>query len=160
MEETLGNMDSQASYNEKHRHERYLTSDPKEFFQPPIMGPDDSTEPLPWFLREIVRLLKTEIHTPSKSSISFEVSTKSASENVLVLERHGWDLSRLIAACPDSRLGYGSEFQSVKELSPLLSWHDPNFAALSNLITQGMPYVFEREIGPATKRKEMQTLLE
>jgi hypothetical protein len=139
--------------------DRYLPSEPKQFFHQPIMGPDDSAEPPPWFLREVVTLLNTTTRTPTKSPISFVVSPSAAAHNASVLDRFGWDLSRLIGAYPDSTLGYGSEFRGVGELTPLLRRH-PSFAALSNLITHGMPYIFNREIDAVTKREEMETLLE
>ena len=137
----------------------HLTTDLAEFFPETTIGPDDSEEPQPWFMQEIVRLLKTATRTPSKPPIVFEVSVKAAEENARLLERFGWDLSKLIEAHSGSTLGYGSEFRTVEELTPLLKRH-PNFPELSNLITNGMSYVFGRDLDATTKREELQTLID
>jgi hypothetical protein len=74
------------------------------------------------------------------------------------MEKFDWDVLKLIEAYPGSTLGYGSEFWTVEELTPLLKRH-PNFAALKDLLTKGMSYVFLREIDEDTKREEMQSLV-
>ena len=137
----------------------HLTTVLADFFPETTIGPDDSEEPQPWFLQEVVQLLKTETRTPSKPPIVFEVSVEAAEENARLLERFGWDLSKLIEAHSGSTLGYGSEFRTVEELTPLLKRH-PNFAALSDLITNGMSYVFSRDLDTTTKQEELRTLID
>ena len=68
------------------------------------------------------------------------------------------NLGALIAAHQDSTLGYGSEFRSVTELTPLLGRH-PNFVMLAEYLTSGMPYLFSREIDSDTKLDELETLI-
>ena len=72
----------------------------------------------------------------------------------------GYDLSRLIEENNKrSTLHYGSEFRTVDELKPLLGKH-PNFHELATVLSNGMPYIFTRELDPATKFDEMQTLID
>ena len=75
------------------------------------------------------------------------------------MKAHGFSVTRLLGAYPDSTLGFGSEFRTVEELEPLLH-HHPSFPALKDLLENGMPYVFSREINDATKQEEVKALLE
>lgn len=74
------------------------------------------------------------------------------------MEEFDLDLGKLIADHSNSTLGYGSEFRTVEELTPLLGRH-PNFPTLANFLTEGMPYVFTRENDRDTQLEELHTLL-
>ena len=137
----------------------FLDCRPEMFFLPPTMGPDDSFEPPDWFLREVARISRRTTPTPVKPPIRFETSTEAARENANELKKLGYDLSRLIEENKRSTLNYGSEFRTVDELKPLLGKH-PNFHELATVLSNGMPYIFTRELDPATKFDEMQTLID
>jgi hypothetical protein len=61
----------------------------------------------------------------------------AAEESARFFKSFGWDLSNVIDAHGGSTLGYGSEFRTIEELTPLLR-RQPNFEALSDLLTNGM----------------------
>jgi hypothetical protein len=144
--------------NPPKRLSKFLDNDPRSFFQSPVTGPDDDVSPPNWFIAAVHRLCGRESRTPSKPPFQFEASNAAAEFNARLMRDFDCDLSKLINAHSNTTLGYGSEFRSVEELTPLLKRH-PNFLALENLLATGMPYVFSRELDPATKSEELQTLL-
>ena len=135
-----------------------LPSDASLFFPEPIIGPCDEFAPPPWFLEEIKRICATKSPTPTKSPIRFELSDQAAEHNATVLELVGFDIDRLIQENISSTLGFGSEFRKVSELEPLLGKH-PHFAQLVRLLTEGMHYVFHRELNPTERKKEVSAML-
>ena len=135
-----------------------LPSDASLFFPDPVVGPCDEFVPPPWFLEGIRRICATDSPTPTKSPIRFELSDQAAEHNAAVLGRFGFDVGRLIRDNNSSTLGFGSEFRGVNELEPLLGKH-PHFSRLTELLTEGMPYVFNRELTSAERRKEVLAML-
>jgi hypothetical protein len=135
-----------------------LPGDASLFFPEPIVGPCDEFVPPPWFLEEIRKICATESPTPTKSPIRFELSQTAAEHNATVLERVGFDVGRLIQDNISSTLGFGSEFRKVSELEPLLGKH-PHFTQLAKLLTEGMHYVFHRELSPTERRNEVSAML-
>ena len=135
-----------------------LPSDASLFFPEPIEGPCDEFEPPPWFLECIKRICANESPTPTKSPIRFELSEQASAHNASVLEQVGFDVGRLIRENGSSTLGFGSEFRQVRELKPLLGKH-PHFAQLAKVLTEGMHYVFDRDLGPAERQKEVVAML-
>jgi hypothetical protein len=128
------------------------------FFLPPLLGPDDKFKTPDWFIREVVRISRTETKTPTKPPIQFDLTDEAMENNAKELEKVGYDLSRLIEENSETTLHYGSEFRTVAEIEPLLGRH-PNFNELVSVLSKGMSYVFTRELDPATKWEEMQTLI-
>jgi hypothetical protein len=135
-----------------------LPSDASLFFPEPIVGPCDEFVPPTWFLEGIKRICATESPTPTKSPIRFELSDQATKHNANVLGRVGFDVGRLIRDNSSSTLGFGSEFRGVGELEPLLGKH-PHFSRLVKLLTEGMPYVFNRELSSTERRKEVAAML-
>ena len=138
---------------------RYLHSDPNRFFPPTIIGPDDSVEPPGWFLPAVTKLWSTNTATPTKPPIEFVVSRQAEEANAALFQSFDFRLDRIIEAHPLSTLGYGSEFRTIEEITPLLRRH-PNFQPLRRLLQKGMAYVFSRELDEHTKREEMLSLLD
>jgi hypothetical protein len=131
-----------------------LPSDASLFFPEPVVGPSDEFVPPSWFLEGIKKICANDSPTPTKSPIRFELSDQAAEHNATVLGRVGFDVGRLIRENSSSTLGFGSEFRRVSELEPLLGKH-PHFAQLAQLLTEGMHYVFQRELNPSERRADV-----
>jgi hypothetical protein len=136
----------------------FLPGDAALFFHEPIVGPVDENEPPPWFIDAIRTICGTLSPTPSKPPIRFELSDEAALYNAELLDSVDCDLGRLIREHSASTLGFGSEFRGVGELRPLLSRH-PHFPQLEALLTEGMPYVFTRELSTGEKESEVASML-
>ncbi|KAI2494737.1 hypothetical protein MHU86_19774 [Fragilaria crotonensis] len=75
-----------------------------------------------------------------------------------VTESFDFDLGRLIQAFDSSTIGFGSEFRKVSELRPLIGRH-PHFPRLETLLTEGMQYVFDRELSSQERGDEVTAML-
>ena len=137
----------------------FLSSDASSFFRGPVIGPNDSFVPPAWFLSEIERIAEHVPPVPKAPPFRFEPTEDAARENAAILAAAGYSLGTVIERHADSTIGYGSEFRSVKQLKPLLQRH-PNFVALSELINEGMSYVFTRELDDDAQRNEMLALMD
>jgi hypothetical protein len=138
---------------------QYLPNDPDEFFHDPVKGPDDTGRTTPdWFMCALVQAAEGDTETPKRSPLQFETNDRAAEANAKLLEAEDFSLANLIRKFADTTLGYGSEFRIVKELRPLIGRH-PNFDKLAQILTEGMPYVFKRELDPVTKMRELRTLV-
>jgi hypothetical protein len=136
----------------------HLPSDAALFFPEPAAGPCDEFEPPAWFLKAIKDICATPSEVPTKSPIRFEMSERASAINAEVLRNVDFDLGRLILEHGSSTLGFGSEFRKVAELRPLIGRH-PHFARLEKLLTEGMQYVFERELSPEERVDEVAAML-
>jgi hypothetical protein len=136
----------------------YLPGDASLFFSEPAAGPCDEFEPPAWFLKAIQEICATTSELPTKSPICFELSEQASSHNAEVLRSVDFDLGRLILEHSSSTLGFGSEFRKVTELRPLIGRH-PHFTRLEKLLTEGMPYVFDRELSPEERSDEVTAML-
>ncbi len=136
----------------------FLPNDPRLFFPETIVGPDDSFEPPGLFLKAIRTICSHASKTPSRPPIVFELGEQAAAHNAEVLRGFGYDLGAMIRAHSSSTLGFGSEFRSVTELQPLLGRH-PHFGKLADLLTNGMDYVFTRELSEPERKKEVEAML-
>ena len=135
-----------------------LDSEPENYFERPIRGPDDTFETPEWFLIALTNIAGTDPEVPRKAPILFENTKEAADTNAKLLEAVGFDIEKLISENAATTLGYGSEFRTVEQLRPLLGRH-PHFTNLSKVLMSGMSYVFERELDQVTKLKELRTLL-
>ncbi|KAI2497797.1 hypothetical protein MHU86_16683 [Fragilaria crotonensis] len=135
-----------------------LPSDAALFFPEPLEGPCDEFAPPPWFLEGIKRICANESPTPTKSPIRFDLSDQAVEHNARVMGRVGFDVGRLIKENGSSTLGFGSEFRRVEELEPLLGKH-PHFAQLAKVLTEGMQYVFDRELSPNERKNEVSAMI-
>ena len=136
----------------------YLNGDARSFFPDPAVGPDDSFKTPSWFIEALRKLTKHTTVTPKESPIQFATTRSAAEHNERTLALYEFDLDRLIEKFANTTLGYGSEFRTVEELKPLIGPH-PNFPALAQVLTNGMSYVFTRELDPVTKLAELKTLM-
>ena len=136
----------------------YLDKNTGSFFPDPISGPDDSFVTPKWFIVALRKLTSHFTITPGKPPFEFENTLDAARKNERILATDDFDLERIINKFGDTTLGYGSEFRTVAELKPLIGTH-PNFLALAQILENGMPYVFTRELNPVTKSAELETLL-
>ena len=135
-----------------------LPSNAALFFPAPLEGPCDEFAPPPWFLEGIKRICANDSPTPTKSPIRFELSDHAVEHNARVMGRVGFDVGRLIKENGSSTLGFGSEFRRVEELEPLLGKH-PHFAQLAKVLSEGMHYVFDRELSPTERTNEVSAML-
>ena len=136
----------------------FLPGDAALFFPAPISGPIDESTPPPWFIDAIRAICGKQSPTPSKSPIRFELSDQASAHNAALLTSVDCDLRRLVKAHSKSTLGFGSEFRGVGELRPLLSRH-PHFPQLVKLLTEGMPYIFTRELSSKEREAEVEGML-
>ncbi|KAI2498101.1 hypothetical protein MHU86_16411 [Fragilaria crotonensis] len=91
-------------------------------------------------------------------NLRFEPGKEAASHNAKLLQGFGYDLGRLIQAHASTTLGFGSEFRTVPELRPLLGGHS-HFEKLAELLTNGMEYVFTRELSETERKDEVGAML-
>ena len=136
----------------------FLSGDARPFFPVPILGPDDSFEPPNWFLEAVRGICSTTTKTPTKPPIIFEPGERAAAHNAELLRGFGYNLGRLIQAHSTTTLGFGSEFRTVMELRPLLGKHT-HFEKLAELLTNGMDYIFSREISESERKEEVKAML-
>ena len=136
----------------------YCSNDPNCFLPEPLVGPDDTFEPPPWFLRELIALATAPSRTPKKASVRFDVSDSAAKMNGHLLQEADYDFKILLATQAESTLAVGSEFRPVQELRPLLSNH-PGFDELAEILVHGMPYRYAREITEAQREHEVFAML-
>jgi hypothetical protein len=87
-----------------------------------------------------------------------QIRCVQSEQNAELLKSVDFDLGWLILEHSSSTLGFGSEFRMVAELRPLIGQH-PHFARLENLLTEVMPYVFEREPTPKERSDEVDATL-
>ena len=144
--------------NKQGRTTTYLDKEAGSFFPEPANGPDDSFVTPKWFIDALRKLANHTTATPRKPPFEFANTRSAAIQNERILAAYDFDLSRIIEKFGDTTLGYGSEFRAVAELKPLIGTH-PNFLTLAQILQNGMPYVFTRELTQVTKLAEMETLL-
>ena len=136
----------------------FLSADAGSFFPVPLLGPDDSFAPPAWFLEAIRGIYHTTTKTPTKPPIIFEPGARAAAQNAELLRGFGYNLGSLIKAHSSTTLGFGSEFRTVEELRPLLGKHI-HFGKLADLLTNGMDYVFTREVSESEREGEVIAML-
>jgi hypothetical protein len=136
----------------------HLPGDASLFFSESKAGPCDDFDPPTWFLAAIREICATKSEVPSKSPIRFEMSEQASAHNAEVLRAVDFDLGRLILEHGSSTLGFGSEFRKVSELRPLIGRH-PHFPRLEKLLTEGMQYVFDRELSEGERDDEVTAML-
>jgi hypothetical protein len=154
----IGESPQRTGRNRSFGSRTFLPKDPELFFPDTVLGPDDSFEPPSSFLEAIKSICAHASKTPSKPPIIFELGVHAAAHNAELLRGFGYDLGKMIRAHSASTLGFGSEFRSVAELRPLLGRH-PHFDKLTKLLTNGMDYVFTRELSELERRKEVEAML-
>ena len=149
---------SQDGDGERETTRTYLDKNTGSFFPKPASGPDDAFVTPKWFIGALRKITNHKTKTPEKPPFEFVNTTSAAIQNERTLAMHNFDLERIIKKFRDTTLGYGSEFRTVAELKPLIGTH-PNFLTLAQILENGMPYVFTRELNPVTKLAELETLL-
>ena len=79
----------------------------------------------------------------NKSPFRYELSDEAAAHNSSILERFNFDLTRVIAAHPNTEIAYGSEFRQVQVLEPLLHRH-PYWPYLKSSLQKGLRFKFKK----------------
>ena len=80
--------------------------------------------PTPNLINKIKQILKTPNKPLSKSPFKYELTAEAAIHNSTILEKFGFDLTRLIAAHPNTEISHGSEFRKPSVLEPILEDHE------------------------------------
>jgi hypothetical protein len=88
------------------------------------------------------RIVSSTCDTPSKPEFSFELTSRAAKKNYLILGKYDFNLGRAIEAQKNSPLGYGSEFRKPDILRPLLCKH-PLWPKLEDILINGANYPLE-----------------
>ncbi|KAI2508556.1 hypothetical protein MHU86_5848 [Fragilaria crotonensis] len=107
--------------------------------------------------RETLGDLCSTLGGAHKVPIRFEVSEAASAHNAELLKSFDFDLGRLIQAFDSSTIGFGSEFRKVSELRPLID--DTPLPRLETLLTEGMQYVFDRELSSQERGDEVTAML-
>lgn len=136
----------------------HLPGDAALFFPAPAAGPCDEFAPPAWFWAAIQEVCATTSEVPTRSPIRFEMTDEASTHNADILRAVDFDLGRLIQGHGSSTLGFGSEFRKLSELRPLIGRH-PHFPRLESLLTEGMHYVFDRELSHDERMVEMIAML-
>jgi hypothetical protein len=89
----------------------------------------------------------------------FSMDEAAAAHNSKLLEEHGFDLGKFLAAHSDTTLNYGSEFRPIEQLARILGQH-PNFDELQKILTSGMDYRFTRPLTEETREQELTAITE
>ena len=79
----------------------------------------------------------------NKSSFKHKLLSEAAAHNSKVLSKHGFDLSRLIAANPNTEISCGSEFRRPEVLDPVLS-RCKYWPFVKKSIAEGIKVKFEK----------------
>ena len=95
-----------------------------------------------WFMESIRSILNTPLKAPSKSPVKFKSTPEAIQFNTDLLASFDYDVSKLIAAYPNSELGYGSEFRPAEVLEPLFYKHH-NWARMKDFLTNGFAPKFK-----------------
>ena len=97
----------------------------------------------PNFMAKIKTILATPIAKPTATPFRFEATHEAAIHNAAILQKHDFDMAKVIAAHPNSHLSYGSEFRAAQTLEPLLE-KSPFWNEVEKSLTKGARYPLER----------------
>ena len=85
------------------------------------------------------------------------MSNEAAIQNAAILQSHNFDMTRALAANPNSHISYGSEFKTVEFLEPLLH-KSPLWKAVSDILSKGAKYPLER-INNSRRKSDLEEFL-
>ena len=91
------------------------------------------------FITTINYIIQSSPPPLSGTKFRFEISNAAAIHNSSILQSHNFDMTRTIAANHNSHISYGSEFQTVEVLEPLLQ-KSPLWKAVSEILVKGEKY--------------------
>ena len=74
-------------------------------------------------IRHIASITSTIQPHLNKSPFIYELTKEAADYNSKIIARHNYDLTRLIAAHPNTEISYGSEFRPSSIIEPILKHH-------------------------------------
>ena len=106
-----------TALNCRSHHFKLPTQTTKSHFDLQILVSDKN------FITKIISISCNSPPPLSPSPFKHELSNQAADHNSGILEKHGCDLSRLIAAHPNTEISPGSEFRNPSVLQPLLKNH-------------------------------------
>jgi hypothetical protein len=113
----------------------------------------------PVWPKEMMTIIKSivESHSPcpDKPLFEFAMTSEAAEKNFLILKSFDFDMKRALEAQVNSPMGYGSEFQKVNILQPLLQNH-PLWPRLTKLLKFGSQW----PTSPSSEEDRMANLLE
>jgi hypothetical protein len=84
----------------------------------------------------IEKIIQSESEPLDKPEFSFELTTRAAKKNYMVLGKYDFDLHKAFLAQRNTPLGYGSEFRKPDVLEPLLGNH-PHWPRISHILQHG-----------------------
>jgi hypothetical protein len=90
-------------------------------------------------------------------NIKFDMSDEARQHNSEQLKLHNFELEKLLISNEGTTMGFGSEFRPMSHLEPLLGQH-PNFAAVKEFITNGMPFIFSETLNAIQRRSHFKLL--
>ena len=76
-----------------------------------------------------------------------KISNPAAIHNAAILQSHNFDMTKTIAANPNSHISYGYGFRTVEFLEPLLH-KSPFWEVVSEILVKGSHEQLKTKIGP------------
>jgi len=124
---------------------KYLPTEASAFFPMRMVGPDDAFEAPESWLEEIRDVINTEPPLPRSPDFRFSTEPSAVRANGALLESFGFDFENLLESQRGTTAWHGSEFREVPQLQRIIGSH-PLFEYLSRLFTEGMDYIFKRDL--------------
>jgi len=97
----------------------------------------------PNFIQKIKKIMEDNPKPLSPSPFKYELSNEAAVHNSNILRKYNYDLTRVIAAHPNTELSYGSEFRSPESLQPILQSHR-HWNYIKSSLTHGVKAKFKK----------------
>jgi hypothetical protein len=103
-------------------------------------GTNSSQRAFPANLIDIIRAIRKEaIPALTAPEFMFELTSKAAERNFMILKKYNFNLATAIEAQKSSSLGYGSEFQPPKTLQKIFTSH-PLWQRMERLLIEGLKW--------------------
>jgi hypothetical protein len=135
---------------------KYLPQDIDDILGPGIQGDDDYFVPPDWLMEAIELNLGEEVvPVPKTSEIRFDTSEASLEFNSNLLGQYDYDFEKLLARNKGTTIDFGSEFRPIPSLRRILGEHT-NFEFFAKILSDGMPYVFTRELSEEERIQELE----
>ena len=137
---------------------KYLPKEASAFFPMRMVGPDDSFQAPDSWLEEIGEVISTEPPLPRRPDFQFSTEPSAIEANGALLESFGFDFEKLLESQRGTTAWHGSEFRDVPQLQRVIGGH-PLFEYLSRVFTEGMDYIFKRELTSKEMKLEAEHMI-
>ena len=112
-----------------------------------------------WLLTTSNNLCERREPVRSQHLITFEDSDEAVTRNTDLLHKYDFDLTKTIAAQPNTVLSAGSEFRNILHLKTLLQYHQ-DWPLIKDIITNGITYPFHPDIDDSIRLDDLQHMID